>query len=271
MTTSTTSTETALAGGVSVHKVAFASFIGTCIEFFDMYVFGTASALVFGVLFFPSLDPLAGTLASFAAFGVGFAARPLGGIIFGHFGDRFGRKVMLIVSLVFMGVGTTAIGLLPTYAQIGIWAPILLVAFRLLQGVAIGGEWSGAVLMAAEHAPPGRRAFYASWPLCGVPVGLVLANGVFALVNLLPKDALMSWGWRIPFLASAVLLVVGLYIRVQISESPAFKAVRDRGLEARFPAGEVVRRSWRSILIGVVSPARAGRAGPAGTPRRSRL
>ncbi len=255
MTTSTTSTETALAGGVSVRKVAFASFIGTCIEFFDMYVFGTASALVFGVLFFPSLDPLAGTLASFAAFGVGFAARPLGGIIFGHFGDRFGRKVMLVLSLVFMGVGTTAIGLLPTYAQIGIWAPILLVAFRLLQGVAIGGEWSGAVLMAAEHAPPGRRAFYASWPLCGVPVGLVLANGVFVLVNQLPKDALMSWGWRIPFLASAVLLVIGLYIRVQISESPAFKAVRDRGLEARFPAAEVVKRSGRSVLIGVFAMA----------------
>ena len=220
-----------------------------------MYVFGTASALVFGVLFFPSLDPLAGTLASFAAFGVGFAARPLGGVIFGHFGDRFGRKVMLVLSLVFMGVGTTAIGLLPTYAQIGIWAPILLVAFRLLQGVAIGGEWSGAVLMAAEHAPPGRRAFYASWPLCGVPVGLVLANGVFVLVNQLPKDALMSWGWRIPFLASAVLLVIGLYIRVQISESPAFKAVRDRGLEARFPAAEVVKRSGRSVLIGVFAMA----------------
>jgi len=241
--------------GVPIRKVAFASFIGTCIEFFDMYIFGTASALVFSSLFFPSLDPLTGTLAAFATFGVGFAARPLGGVIFGHFGDRLGRKVMLVLSLAFMGGGTTVVGLLPTYQQIGIWAPVLLVMARLLQGVAIGGEWSGAVLMAAEHAPPGKRAFYASWPLCGVPVGLVLATTSFYLVGQLPQDAMMSWGWRIPFLASAVLLVVGLYIRAQVSESPAFQAVRDRGQEARFPAAEVVRRAGKPVLIGILAMA----------------
>ncbi|MEV8637638.1 MFS transporter [Streptosporangium sp. NPDC051023] len=238
-----------------IHKIAFASFIGTCIEFFDMYIFGTASALVFSTLFFPALDPLAGTLASFAAFGVGFAARPLGGVIFGHFGDRLGRKTVLVFSLLLMGIGTAVVGLLPTYPQVGIWAPILLVLARLMQGVAIGGEWSGAVLMAAEHAPPGKRAFYASWPLCGVPVGLILANGAFFLVGLLPKDAMMSWGWRLPFLASAVLVAVGVYIRVQISESPAFQRVQERGLEAKFPAGEVVRRAGKPVLIGILAMA----------------
>jgi metabolite-proton symporter len=241
--------------GVPIRKVAFASFIGTCIEFFDMYIFGTASALVFSKLFFPSLDPLAGTLAAFATFGVGFAARPLGGVIFGHFGDRFGRKSMLVLSLAIMGAGTTVVGLLPTYQQIGIWAAVLLVLARLMQGVAIGGEWSGAVLMAVEHAPPRKRAFYASWPLCGVPVGLVLATGSFYLIGLLPESAMMSWGWRLPFLASAILLAVGLYIRVQITESPAFQAVRDRGTEARFPASEVVRRNGKAVLIGVLAMA----------------
>ncbi|WP_331763615.1 MFS transporter [Streptomyces anthocyanicus] len=240
---------------VPIAKVAFASFIGTLIEFFDMFIFGTASALVFNELFFPSLDPLAGTLASFATFAVGFAARPLGGVIFGHFGDRLGRKKMLVLSLLVMGMGTAAVGVLPTYQQIGIGAPALLVAARLMQGIAIGGEWSGAVLMAVEHAPPGRRAFYASWPQCGVPAGLVLATGAFLLVQLLPQDAMMSWGWRLPFLASTVLVAVGLYIRVQISESPVFQAVRDRGEEARFPAGEVVRRAWKPLLIAVFSMA----------------
>ncbi|MGY4920084.1 MFS transporter [Streptomyces sp. 900116325] len=244
-----------LTSDVPIIKIAFASFIGTLIEFFDMFIFGTASALVFNHLFFPSLDPLSGTLASFATFGVGFAARPLGGVIFGHFGDRLGRKTMLVLSLLVMGVGTAAVGVLPTYGQIGIGAPALLVFVRLLQGIAIGGEWSGAVLMAIEHAPPGKRAFYASWPQCGVPAGLVLATGAFFLIELLPHDAMMSWGWRLPFLASAALVVIGLYIRVQISESPAFQAVRDRGEESRFPAGEVVRRAWKPLLIGVFSMA----------------
>jgi metabolite-proton symporter len=240
---------------VPITKIAFASTVGTLIEFFDMFIFSTAAALVFNQLFFPSLDPLAGTLAAFATFGVGFAARPLGGVIFGHFGDRLGRKRMLVLSLVLMGVGTAVVGVLPTYAQIGIWAPTLLVIARLVQGLAIGGEWSGAVLMAAEHAPPGRRAFYASWPLCGVPAGLVLATASFALIGLLPQEAMLSWGWRIPFLASAVLVLVGLYIRLQISESPAFKAVREQKQEARFPAAEVLRRAGRSVLIAVLAMA----------------
>ncbi|MEU3273943.1 MFS transporter [Saccharomonospora sp. NPDC006951] len=242
---------------VSIGKIAFASFIGTVIEFFDFFIFGTASALIFSKIFFPALDPLAGTLASFATFGVAFAARPLGGIVFGHFGDRLGRKTMLVLSLVLMGVGTGMVGLLPTYAQIGIWAPILLVLSRLLQGVAIGGEWSGAVLMAVEHAPPGKRAFYGSWPQCGVPAGLVLATLAFFLVEQLPEEAMMTWGWRIPFLASVVLVLLGLYIRLKITESPAFKAVQDKGEEAKFPAAEVIRKAWKGVLIAIFSMAAA--------------
>ncbi|WP_421874503.1 MFS transporter [Mycolicibacterium wolinskyi] len=240
---------------VSVPKVAFASFIGTLIEFFDMFIFSTASALVFNHLFFPSLDPLSGTLASFAAFGVAFVVRPLGGVVFGHFGDRLGRKTMLVTSLVLMGVGTATVGLLPTYAQIGIWAPVLLVGTRLLQGLAIGGEWSGAVLMAVEHAAKGRRAFYGSWPLCGVPAGLVLAAVAFFLVELLPEDAMLAWGWRIPFLASAVLLLIGLYIRIRISESPAFRAVQEERREARYPAVEVVTKAHRGIITAIFAMA----------------
>ncbi|MFF5988316.1 MFS transporter [Prauserella flavalba] len=242
---------------VSIGKIAFASFIGTVIEFFDFFIFGTASALIFNKIFFPALDPLAGTLASFATFGVAFAARPLGGVLFGHFGDRLGRKTMLVLSLVLMGVGTAMVGVLPTYAQIGIWAPLLLVLSRLLQGVAIGGEWSGAVLMAVEHAPPGKRAFYGSWPQCGVPAGLVLATASFYLVEQLPEDAMMTWGWRIPFLASVVLVLLGLYIRMKISESPAFQSVQDKGEQSRFPAGEVIRKSWKGILIAIFSMAAA--------------
>ncbi|TNC29466.1 MFS transporter [Amycolatopsis alkalitolerans] len=241
--------------GVPVGRIAFASFIGTVIEFFDFFIFSTAAALVFNKIFFPSLDPLAGTLAAFATFAVAFVAKPLGGVIFGHFGDRLGRKAMLVLSLVMMGTGTAMVGLLPTYAQIGIWAPLLLVVSRVLQGVAIGGEWSGAVLMAVEHAPPGRRAFYSSWPQRGVPAGLVLATVSFYLVGLLPQSAMMSWGWRIPFLASAVLVILGLYIRLKVTESPAFQSVLDRGEVSRFPAGEVVRRAGKPLLIAIFSMA----------------
>ncbi|MEV0366392.1 MFS transporter [Nocardia fusca] len=240
---------------VSVPKVAFASFIGTLIEFFDMFIFGTASALVFNKLFFPDLDPLTGTLASFAAFGVAFVVRPLGGAVFGHFGDRIGRKTMLVVSLVLMGGGTAAVGVLPTYAQIGIWAPILLVVTRMFQGLAIGGEWSGAVLMAVEHSPPGKRAFYGSWPLCGVPAGLVLATTAFYFVQLLPEEEMLSWGWRVPFLSSAILLLVGLYIRVRVTESPAFRAVREKRQESRFPAAELLRTAKVSTLTAIMAMA----------------
>jgi metabolite-proton symporter len=238
---------------VEVRKVACASFIGTLIEYFDFFIFGTASALIFNKVFFPALDPLIGTLASFATFGVAFVARPVGGVVFGHFGDRVGRKTMLVVSLALMGSATALVGLLPTYAQIGIWAPLLLVVSRMLQGAAVGGEWSGAVLMAVEHAPPGKRAFYGSWPLCGVPAGLTLATASFYLVQMLPPGAMISWGWRIPFVASVVLVVLGVYIRLRISESPVFRVVRDRGEQARFPAVEVLRRARTRVVIAVLS------------------
>lgn len=245
----------ATSSSTPIRKVAFASSIGTLIEYFDFFIFGTAAALVFNVLFFPSLDPLAGTLASFAIFGVAFFVRPLGGVIFGHFGDRVGRKNMLVLSLLTMGIATVMVGMLPTYSQIGIWAPILLVLTRMMQGAAVGGEWSGAVLMAAEHAPARQRAFYSSWPQAGIPAGLVLATASFYLVNLLPESAMMSWGWRIPFLASAILVLLGLYIRLRISESPAFQAVRDEGQVSRFPAGEVLRTAKKSVLIALLAHA----------------
>lgn len=239
----------------SPRKVAFASFIGTTIEFFDFGIFSTASALIFNELFFPSLDPLTGTLAAFASFGVAFLVRPLGAAVFGHFGDRFGRKRMLALSLVIMGVGTTSVGLLPTYGTIGLWAPVLLVLSRVLQGIAVSGEWSGAVLMAVEHAPARKRALYASWPQRGVPSGLVLSTASFYLVEQLPRDAMMSWGWRVPFLAGAVLVAVGLYVRLKIAESPAFRAVQERDEVSRHPTGEVFRKAGGSLTIAVFSMA----------------
>jgi metabolite-proton symporter len=241
------------AGQASIAKVAVASFIGTLIEFFDFFLFGTAAALVFNKIFFPNLSPFIGTLAAFAAFGAAFVARPLGGIVFGHFGDRLGRKKMLVLSLSIMGISTAAVGLLPTYHQVGVLAPVLLVAFRLLQGLAIGGEWSGAVLMAVEHAPPGKRAFYGSWPQCGTPAGLVLATASFYLVQKLPAAEMMSWGWRVPFIGSALLVLLGLYIRLKIEETPAFAAVKERKEEVRFPASEVLRTAWRPLLIAILT------------------
>ncbi|MFF7710759.1 MFS transporter [Pseudomonas sp. NPDC007930] len=212
----------------SIVKVAVASFIGTLMEYFDFFLFGTAAALIFNKVFFPTLDPLLGTLAAFGTFGAAFIARPLGGIVFGHFGDRLGRKTMLVLSLLMMGLATLSVGLMPTYEQVGIWAPVLLITARLVQGVAIGGEWSGAVLMAVEHAPPARRAFYGSWPQCGIPAGLVLATASFYFVQLLPEEQMLSWGWRVPFIASALLVVLGLYIRLKITETPAFTEVKRR-------------------------------------------
>lgn len=232
-------------------RVAFASFVGTAIEWYDFFLFGSAATLVFNAQFFPTLNPLAGTLAAFATFGVAFVARPLGGIVFGHFGDRIGRKRMLFLSLLLMGGGTVAIGLLPTYGQIGVAAPVLLVLVRLLQGFAVGGEWGGAVLMAVEHAPPHRRAFYGSWPQAGVPAGLVLSASAFLAVQQLPKDQLLSWGWRLPFLASAVLILVGLYVRSRLEESPEFV----RADVPTFPLRDTLRRSLRAVLVGVFAQA----------------
>ncbi|OLM17020.1 permease of the major facilitator superfamily [Pseudonocardia sp. Ae707_Ps1] len=238
------------APAMSARRIALASFIGTAIEFYDFYIYGTAAALVFGSLFFPDLDPLTGTLAAFATFGVGFVARPVGAVAFGHFGDRIGRKATLVVSLLTMGVGTVAIGLLPTYSSVGILAPLLLVLCRFLQGFGLGGEWGGAVLMATEHAPAGKRGLYSSFPQLGPAVGFVVASGAFlALSAGLSDEQFAAWGWRVPFLASAVLVLVGLYIRLRIAETPVFeKAMREQE-KARAPIADVVRRQPRSLLL----------------------
>ena len=237
----------------SLRRVVGASFVGTAIEWYDYFIYGSAAALVFARQFFPQLSPAAGTLASFATYSVGFLARPLGGVIMGHFGDRAGRKSMLALSLVIMGLATAAIGLLPTYATAGIWAPVLLVLLRFLQGLAVGGEWGGAVLMAVEHAPPGRRGFYGSFPQMGVPGGLILANLVFLATSRgLGAERFDDWGWRLPFLASFVLVAVGLTIRLKIEESPDFAKLREgkaAGGRARVPVLEVLRTQWKAVLL----------------------
>ena len=234
----------------SIRPVIVSSFIGTTIEWYDFFLYGTAAALVFNVLFFPQFDPLAGTLAAFATYAVGFAARPLGGIVFGHYGDRIGRKAMLVLALMIMGVATFFIGLLPTYESIGILAPILLVLLRFIQGIGIGGEWGGAVLMAVEHSPPGRRGFYGSWPQMGVPAGLLLANLVFlASSSFIPNEQFLAWGWRIPFLVSILLVGVGMFIRLKLVESPAFSQVQESGTEANMPILDVLRVYPKNVLL----------------------
>src|ERR1700683_3104042 len=198
-------------GGMA--KVVFAGSVGTIIECYDFLIYGTAAALVFNTLFFPNIDPLAGTLASLATFSVGFVARPIGGAIFRHFGDRSGRRIMLMITMVIMALGTFAVGCLPTYQQIGVWAPILLVILRFVQGIGLGGEWGGASLMVIEHAPEGRRGLFGSLVQIGGPLGLVMSSGVFALVTMITEENFMSWGWRIPFLLSIVLLGLGWFVR----------------------------------------------------------
>jgi MFS transporter, MHS family, shikimate and dehydroshikimate transport protein len=249
MTTSVPGQDPVHGRPVSIRQVAAASFIGTTIEWYDFFLYGTAAALVFGRLFFPAASDLAGTLAAFATFAAGFIVRPLGGVVFGHFGDRVGRKSMLVTSLLLMGGSTVAIGLLPTYHAIGVGAPVLLVAVRLLQGIAVGGEWGGAVLMAVEHAPAGRRGWYGSWPQAGASVGLVLATGAFACVAALPADQLLGWGWRVPFLLSVMLLAVGIFVRLRIEESGAFERLRRAGGTARVPFLEVFRRHPRNVVL----------------------
>ncbi|HYL20743.1 MAG TPA: MFS transporter [Gemmatimonadales bacterium] len=230
-------------------KVAAASLIGTSIEWYDFFLYGTAAALVFNKLFFPTFAPLAGTIAAFATYAVGFVARPIGGIVFGHYGDKLGRKTMLYLTLSIMGLATCAIGLLPTYATVGIAAPVLLVIMRLLQGLGIGGEWGGAVLMAVEHAPPNRRGFYGSWPQMGVAIGLMLSTLVFRHFSGYPEATFLAWGWRVPFLLSFVLLAVGLWIRHRLAESPVFERLKSRGAEARMPVVEVFRRHAKPMLL----------------------
>jgi metabolite-proton symporter len=229
--------------------VLIASFVGTAIEWYDFFLYGTAAAIVFGRLFFPNVDPLIGTLSAFGTFAVGFIARPLGGAIFGHFGDRIGRKSMLIYSLLIMGVATFLIGLLPPYEAIGIWAPILLVLLRCLQGIGVGGEWGGAVLMAVEHSPEHRRGLSGAWPQTGVPAGLFLATVVFALVSRMDEAAFLSWGWRIPFLLSLALVGVGLFIRLRILETPAFARLQASGRREARPLFAAVRDYRRNLLL----------------------
>jgi MFS family permease len=233
----------------SMLKITIAMMIGGAIEAFDFLAYGTATAVVFNRLFFPTIDATAGQLAAFGAFAAGFFARPVGGLVFGHFGDRLGRKKMLMIGLILMGVATVAIGLLPTYVSIGRTAPVLLVMLRIAQGISFGGEYAGGMLMMVEHAPVSRRSFFGSLPQCAAPIGLMLSTGAFALVSSLPEDAFLSWGWRLPFLASVVMFAVGIYVRRDVEESPVFASLQDSRKISEFPAGEVLKKYWRSLLL----------------------
>ncbi|WP_316766844.1 MFS transporter [Streptomyces sasae] len=238
-------------------RIVAASLIGTTIEWYDFFLYGSAAALVFNKLFFPDSDPLVGTLLSFLTYAVGFAARPLGALVFGHYGDRLGRKRLLVLSLLLMGGATFGVGLLPTHATVGSAAPVLLTLLRLVQGFALGGEWGGAVLLVSEHGDARRRGFWASWPQTGAPAGQLLATGVLSLLTaVLSDDAFAAWGWRIPFLLSGVLVVVGLWIRLSVDESPVFRqalaqaeARRDAGDAEQPPLVSVLRHHWRDVLI----------------------
>ncbi|MFC7099783.1 MFS transporter [Nonomuraea rubra] len=232
-------------------RVAAASLIGTAIEFYDFYIYGTAAALVLNTAFFPKMDSVAGTLASFSTFAVAFISRPLGSAVFGHWGDRVGRKSMLVVSLLVMGLSTVLIGLLPGYAAIGVIAPVLLVLLRFTQGIGLGGEWGGAALLATEHAPPGKRGLYAMFPQLGPSAGFIVANGLFLILGAVLSDGQFeSWGWRLPFVASLLLVVVGLYVRLKISETPVFQAAMDQRRIAKVPFAGLMRHQWRRVLLG---------------------
>jgi MFS family permease len=235
----------------SIRQVAFASFIGTAIEWYDFFLYGTTAALVFPTLFFPQLSQFAAVLASFGTFSVAFLARPLGGVLFGHFGDRVGRKSMLVITLMLMGSATFLIGLVPTFNQAGYVGPVLLIVLRFLQGLAVGGEWGGATLMVVEHAPEKSRYFYAAWPQTGAPVGSLLSTGILAVVSTLPDEQFFAWGWRVPFLFSIVLIAVGLFIRLRIVESPVFARIKNLGMESRAPVIEVLRNYPIAIILAI--------------------
>lgn len=252
-------TEADLVDGVPRSRIVVASMVGTTIEFYDFYAYATAAVLVFPQLFFPKGNPTTALLASLATFGLAFVARPVGSILFGHFGDRVGRKATLVGSLLTMGIATFIIGLLPTYPEVGLVAPALLAVMRFSQGLALGGEWSGAALLATETAKPGRRGWAAMWPQLGAPFGFLLANGLFlALITWLgngtakpdPQGAFMTWGWRIPFLLSAVMVAVGLYVRLRLTETPVFRRALERGERVKTPLTELFRTSWRQLIIG---------------------
>lgn len=235
-------------------RVLFASLVGTTIEFFDFYIYATAAVLVFPHLFFPAGDPASATLQSFATFALAFIARPFGSALFGHFGDRIGRKATLVAALLTMGISTVVIGLLPTYAQIGILAPLLLALCRLGQGVGLGGEWGGAVLLATENAPPGKRAWYGMFPQLGAPIGFLLSSGVFLLLTRFMDDAtFLAWGWRVPFLASAVLVAVGLWVRLRIAETPEFQRAIEREERVKVPMLVVLRDHPFALVTGTIA------------------
>ncbi|MFZ0779437.1 MAG: MFS transporter [Xanthobacteraceae bacterium] len=236
---------------MSIGTIALASAIGTTIEWYDFFLYGVMTPLVLNKLFFPNADVLISTLLAYGTFFVGFLSRPIGGIIFGHYGDRLGRKTVLILTLLIMGVATFLIGLLPTYASAGMWAPLLLLALRIFQGIGIGGEWGGAVLMAVEHSPGGQRGFYGAWPQIGVPAGLLLSAGVVNLLSFLNNDDFFAWGWRIAFLLSAVLVAIGLYIRLRILETPAFKVAQQQKQIAAVPVAELFRTHSKNTLLGL--------------------
>jgi MFS transporter, MHS family, shikimate and dehydroshikimate transport protein len=245
-------TKTESAGfGTSIRTIALASAIGTTIEWYDFFLFGVVTPLVFNKLFFPNFDPLVGTLLAYTTFFVGFISRPVGGILFGHYGDRIGRKTVLVLTILIMGIATFLIGLLPTYASVGIWAPVMLLFLRVFQGIGIGGEWGGAVLMAVEHSPTGRRGFYGSWPQIGVPAGLLLSSGMVYLLSYLPEADFLSWGWRIAFLISAILVAVGLYIRLKIMETPAFTRIQASNKVVHVPFFELWRTHSKNTLLGL--------------------
>ena len=236
----------------AITKVAVASLIGTTIDWYDFFLYGIVAGLVFDKLYFPSHDPLVGTMLAYATFGVGFIARPVGGILFGHFGDRVGRKSMLVLTLGLMGVATFLIGVIPTYDSIGVWAPALLLLCRVVQGLGLGGEWGGAVLMTFEYAPENRRGFYASLPQIGVGLGLCMGAGITALLSTtLSNDAFFAWGWRIAFMLSALLVFVGLYIRLTIQETPAFAKIKKDSAEAKIPFLDLIKRYPGNVLKGM--------------------
>ncbi|WP_345793913.1 MFS transporter [Thauera sp. JM12B12] len=235
-----------------VRRVVTASLIGATIEWYDFFLYGVVAGIVFNKLFFPADDPLVATMLAYGTFAVGFVSRPLGGVIFGHFGDKLGRKSMLVMTLMIMGIATVLIGLVPTYEQIGIWAPILLLVLRVAQGIGLGGEWGGAVLMAFEYAPKERRGFYASIPQIGLALGLCMASGVVALLSWLLSDAqFLAWGWRVAFLLSFLLVVVGMYIRLNVMETPEFAKVKDAGEEIKLPIKEVITKYPGNVLAGM--------------------
>ncbi|WP_053913855.1 MFS transporter [Streptomyces sp. SCSIO 75703] len=235
----------------SASRLAAAQIIGTTIEWYDFFIYGTASALVFHHVFFPDLPPLVGTLLALATFGAGFLARPLGAVVFGHFGDRVGRKRTLVATLLLMGGATVAVGLLPSYATIGAAAPLLLLLLRIVQGMAVGGEWGGAALIGIEHAEPRRKTLFGAFAQLGSPLGLILATVVFLGITAGSETWVQGWGWRIPFLASVLLIPIGLVIRTKIHESPDFRAGERDGAPRRLPVAEVLRADWRRVLIGV--------------------